>query len=274
MTVTRRLLAAIWVASLLVVGSFAILQVRGEQQRLLEDLERRATLLGDALKEAIEAPARRRSVPGLTRVIKKFSRPDRRIIVFDNVGAVVVAVPDAPALPMPAVAETLSTGRSIRGLHTVDNRSAYIYVTLISADAAPLRALGIILDASHVATAEGALWRYNALRFLALASALSLITLIIVRATITRPLSDMAGWAKTLKAGQPLPPPRAIDAKAFGPLATEVAGLARSLYRAQAAAEEEAALRLAGEAIWTEERLKQFVRARFNGRLLCVVRNA
>ena len=118
-----------------------------------------------------------------------------------------------------------------------------------------------------------ALWRYNALRFVALASALSLSTLLIVRATVTRPLSDLAGWAKTLRAGQPVPPPRAIDAKAFGPLAIEVAGLARRLYRAQAAAEEEAALRLAGEAIWTEERLKQFVRARFDGSLLCVVSN-
>jgi trehalose 6-phosphate synthase len=70
-----------------------------------------------------------------------------------------------------------------------------------------------------------------------------------------------------------VPPPDVGDARMFGPLAIEVTGLARSLYRAQAAAEQEAALRLAGEARWTEERLKQFVRASFDGRALFVVSN-
>src|SRR4029453_7481797 len=45
------------------------------------------------------------------------------------------------------------------------------------------------------------------------------------------------------------------------------------MQRAQAAAEQEAALRLAGESIWTEERLKQFVQLQLNGRLLVVVSN-
>ena len=50
-----------------------------------------------------------------------------------------------------------------------------------------------------------------------------------------------------------------------------MAGLARNLYRAQAAAEMEAALRLTGEAMWTEERLKQFARVRLGGEPLFVV---
>jgi trehalose 6-phosphate synthase len=83
----------------------------------------------------------------------------------------------------------------------------------------------------------------------------------------------MAGWTKALKAGMATTPPDVADAGLFGPLAVEVAGLARSLYRAQAVAEQEAALRLSGEAIWTEERLKQFARARFDGQPLFVVSN-
>src|SRR5437879_11680950 len=45
------------------------------------------------------------------------------------------------------------------------------------------------------------------------------------------------------------------------------------MQRARAAAEHEAALRLAGESVWTEERLKQFVNLRLGGRLLVVVSN-
>src|SRR5207245_1838257 len=56
-------------------------------------------------------------------------------------------------------------------------------------------------------------------------------------------------------------------------VARGVAGLARSMQRARAAAEQEAALRLMGESIWTEERLKQFVNLRLAGRPLVVVSN-
>jgi trehalose 6-phosphate synthase len=108
---------------------------------------------------------------------------------------------------------------------------------------------------------------------LVLASGLSIVTVLIVRATVTRPLSAMAGWTRALKTGRATTPPDAADAGLFGPLATEVAGLARNLYRAQAAAEMEAALRLTGEAMWTEERLKQFARVRLDGEPLFVVSN-
>src|SRR5207249_4926157 len=57
------------------------------------------------------------------------------------------------------------------------------------------------------------------------------------------------------------------------PLAGEVVRLARSMQRAQAAAEQEAALRLSGETIWTEERLKQYVSLNLEGRSLVVVSN-
>ena len=63
------------------------------------------------------------------------------------------------------------------------------------------------------------------------------------------------------------------DAQLFGPLALEVSDLARSLQRAKASAAEEAALRIAGEAIWTEERLKQFVSMRLGNSTLVIVSN-
>ncbi len=49
--------------------------------------------------------------------------------------------------------------------------------------------------------------------------------------------------------------------------------LAKSLQRAQAAAEEEATLRLSGETLWTEERLKQFAKLRLGESPLVVVSN-
>jgi trehalose 6-phosphate synthase len=100
-----------------------------------------------------------------------------------------------------------------------------------------------------------------------------LITLLVLRMTITRPVSDIAEWAKRLKTGAPAPLPAIGDASLFGPIALEVAGLASNLSRARAAAEHEAALRLRGDALWTEARLKQFARLEFGEQPLFVVSN-
>ena len=48
---------------------------------------------------------------------------------------------------------------------------------------------------------------------------LSVVTIVVVRASVTRPLSAMAGWTKALKAGKVMAPPDVADAGVFGPLA-------------------------------------------------------
>ena len=99
------------------------------------------------------------------------------------------------------------------------------------------------------------------------------ITWLLVRWSVTQPMERMAEWTKRLKAGHPVAPPPDADASLFGPLAQEVTGLARTLARARIAAEQEALLRLRNESIWTEERLKQYVRARFDNRPIFIVSN-
>src|SRR5207253_2059312 len=152
-------------------------------------------------------------------------------------------------------------------------RRAYVYATPLTRDDRAVGALVVILDAAHLEGAAWNLWWSNALRFLALALVVSLIALVVVRSSVTQPMAKMSEWTKSLRAGRYVPPPDVPDANVFGPLAREVAGLARSMQRARAAAEQEAALRLVGESIWTEERLKQFVNLRLAGRPLVVVSN-
>ena len=86
-------------------------------------------------------------------------------------------------------------------------------------------------------------------------------------------MAKMAHWTKALRRGQSIEPLDLEHSDLFGPMAREVTVLARSLHRAQAAAEEEATLRLVGETLWTEERLKQFVKLRLGDSPLFVVSN-
>ncbi len=276
MKFTISLVGAIWLGAMLVIAGFAFLEIRAERARLLADLERRAVLVGEGLKEAIEPVVARGSTAGVERLLKKFGRPQRGIAVYDRFAGLIAATPDlAPVLPpsLPEVTEAVTKSVVSRGFRLVGARQTYVYATPLVRDDRPVGAVAVVLDATQLVTGEWDVWRANALQFLVLALVVSLVALVVVRSAVTRPIAQMSAWTKALRAGRPVPPPEVPDTALFGPLAMEVSKLARNMQRAQAAAEQEAALRLAGESIWTEERLKQFVNARLEGRLLVLVSN-
>ncbi len=99
MKLTIRLVAAIWVSALVVIGGFAYQQIVEERARLTQDLTRRAALLGEGLEEAI-GPALARGSPAVERLLKKFGRRDQGIAVYDRVASLIAASPEiAPMLP-------------------------------------------------------------------------------------------------------------------------------------------------------------------------------
>src|SRR5262245_558922 len=113
MRVTVRVLGAIWVSTLIVLAVFAFLQVREERERLRNDLERRAALLAESLKEAIEPTVRRGPTPSVMRALKRFGRPDRGIVVYDAVANPIAAAPEgipAVRLQVPEITEAISRG--------------------------------------------------------------------------------------------------------------------------------------------------------------------
>jgi trehalose 6-phosphate synthase len=255
---------------------FAFLQIREERQRLLHDLERRASLLGEGLKESVEPALRRNAPASVVRILKKFGRPRQFVAVYDGFGNPVASAPESAAGPpgsLPEVSASITGSRTQQGLRPIEGRPTFVYATPLQPDDRIVGALVVLLDASHIDEAEAWVWRRNAIRYLALAAGISLITFVVLRISVTGPMSALAEWTKTLKAGRPAPPPNVPDEHLFGPLAVEVSSLARRLYRAEVAAEHEAALRLSGEAVWTEERLKQFIKVRVGARPLFVVSN-
>ena len=273
MRITYRLVTAICLAMFVVVGGFTFLQIREERTRLVRDLERRAALLGEGLKEAVDPVMGGRSTAPIERILKRFGRPNQVVAVYDQLANPIAVVPDSVgprAVTIPEITESLAMDAIRYGFREIDGRPVYVYATPIDRNERPIGALAVILDASQLAASERALWGQNALRFVVLAVVLSGITVLLLRLSVTRPIAKMAEWTKALKTGRAGPPPEAADAGLFGPLALEVSGLARRLYRAQEAAEQEAALRLSGETVWTEERLKQFVNLQVGGPIFVV----
>src|SRR6266581_287865 len=215
MRLLLRLLAGIWLATLVVTGSFAYLEIREERTRLEDDLVRRAVLTADAVREATERVAGRgpAAKPALDRIAKRFNLTDRTVAIYDELGGVLNAAPEirgalGPVAPL--VSEAIRTAAPVRQLVRVGMRPTLVQVMPLERDERVVGAIAVLFDA---------------------------------------------------------------DASLFGPLAGEVTGLARTLTRVRAAAEREARLRLRGESVWTEERLKQFVQMRFGASPIFVLSN-
>jgi trehalose 6-phosphate synthase len=271
-----RLLGSIWIATLVVTAGFAYVEVREDRGRLVQDLQRRGALVADALREAAEPLVARQARTGYDRVLKRFARDDRAIAIYDEFGSVIDASPGVKPLLgriSPQVSDAIRTNESVRAFQVIGGRRTWVHVAPVQRDDRPIGAAAVLLDAQYVDDGEWSLWRRAGMRLGILILLLSGITWMVVRWSVTRPMARMAQWTKQLKAGRaPAIPPEA-DAGLFGPLAVEVTGLARTLTRARHAAEYEAQLRLRGESVWTEERLKQFVRMRFGDRPVFVVSN-
>ncbi|HEV8472377.1 MAG TPA: trehalose-6-phosphate synthase [Methylomirabilota bacterium] len=271
-----RLLGGIWLATLVVSGGFAYLEVREERARQIEDLKRRAALVSSAVGEASERLVARGTRAGYERVLTRFGRPDRAIAIYDAYGSVLGATAEVrpylgPVTPL--ITEAIQNNQTVSRFQTVGGRLMWVHVLPLQQDETPVGAAAVLLDAQYLDAGEWDLWRRTAVRIGVLMLLVTGITMALVRWSVTRPIARIAEWTKQLKAGHPVAPPPDADESLFGSLATEVTGLARTLARARHAAELEARLRLAGESVWTEERLKQFVEMRFGGRPMFVVSN-
>src|SRR5437764_1018794 len=271
-----RLLGVIWLATLVVSAGFAYLEVREERERQIDALKRRATLVGAAVAEASERLVTRGARAGYERVLARFSTADRGLAIYDGFGGMLGATADVrPFLgPLsPLVTDAIRRNEPVAGFHNVAGRLTWVHVVPVQQDDRAVGAAAVLLDAQYLEAGEWDLWRRTAVRMGVLMLFVTGITWALVRWSVTRPIERIAEWTKQMKAGRSVPPPPDADESLFGPLATEVTGLARRLARARSAAEQEARLRLAGESVWTEERLKQFVELRFGGRPVFVVSN-
>ncbi len=273
MSVTARLIGAIWLTVLAVGAGLSLLQARQERERQLRELDQRAVLLAEGLKSFVEPLASTDGAAALAPLLEKFEQPGQWIVVYDQHASPIAGTRPADATLAPLasqVAAAIASGAMHKGRVANDGAATYAYVVPIRRDDQPVGALAVLLDASNLETAQRALWIKNTVWSGLLAVLLSIVAVFVVRAGVTHPLAKMAEWTRSLHAGAVTPPPKLPDRRLFDPLTQQVSQIGKSLLRARVAAEHEAELRVKGDTVWTEERLKQFVNLRLGGPLFVV----
>jgi alpha,alpha-trehalose-phosphate synthase [UDP-forming] len=279
-----RLLSARLIVSLIIGVTLVSLcssyyQVLVQKRGLRKDLEHRAEVLGESLAKNVERDLDRDSQHTLQRTVQQFANREHLagLAVYDPQGHPIAVTTDLEPLMAsapPIVLQSLKQNLDASAFLRMGTASVHIYALPLHRGDELIGSLAIVHDAGYIRSESLRIWRETFLSALAHVFLIVLITLLIVRWSVTGPIARTANWMKALRTGRAgsarikLP-----DLEMFRPLAREVATFAESLNTARSAAELEARLRDTGESMWTADRLAVHLRARLEDGRLFVVSN-
>lgn len=265
----------------LVVFGFTFRQVHQEEASLLDDLQRRTSLLADSLKESIRPSYLNNATSTLQAVLDKFAGRERLLglAVYGNQGGIFASSAGLPAdlTSDGSIAEQAMDADSVADdfLATKNSGNVYIFATPLHQDEKIIGALAVFQRANYISEAISQIWKGNLVRWLVQVILFSIAVILILRWIIFRPILRLVESIRQARIGKVTDDSEAVKSPGFfRPIAEEISKMAKSLLQARIVASEEARLRLEKiDTPWTEERLKEFIKAYLKDRKIFVVSN-
>jgi trehalose-6-phosphate synthase len=278
MKLSLRLILSLVVSISVVTFVVARSQVRAEKSGLRADLARRAETLTDSLQETVEPALERGSHARLQQIVDRFGSREHLIgiAIFDrnqNPLALSSRLGSDGKIPADLFAQCKATDLGVGRLTSTDSTATYIYLVPLHSGGDITGVLATIHDAGYIEAQSWQIWRDAIWHVVVQVMLVVLLTLLIVRWTVLKPITAISEWMKNLRTGQISPVPHDVPDEFLQPLATEAVSLAQSLAEARGAAKEEARLRDAADSLWTPERLRAGVQRRLRNNPLFVVSN-
>lgn len=282
---TLRLTISLILGIALISLSSAYYEVRSQKLSLRRDLERRAEVLGENLADKVQPffDTNQNSLNATQRkdlqiLIDRFGAREHLagIAIYNSAGQPVTVTPELSArLPseLGVARQAATKGQSGGEYSRLADNPVYIYAVPLYQNGSATAGLAIVNDSSYINARSRRVWTATFLRVLVLVVLVTIITLLIVRWSITGPIARAAQWMRALRTNKAAPRPAMPDLDLFHPLAHEMTTMAASLSEARSAAEKEAQLRHAGDTFWTADRLSVHVRAMLDDSRLFVVSN-
>jgi trehalose-6-phosphate synthase len=279
MRTTLKLISPLIVSVVVVSLLFAAYQVRTERRILRSDLSRRAEILGESLQENVE-PQFDRPLPdkSLQRLVDRFGQREHlKGVAVYNANGVALAVTSGLAslfqLRPSAAAHAAERDAGYGEFLRVNDTPIHVYGLPLHRNGQLVGTLALVHDATYIDRQVAHTLRDSLVNALVQTILITGLALILVRWTLTGPLTRTAKWLRTLRTGQSHAAPSLPEGELFDQLHHEVTHLARDLNAARASAEEEARLRDTNASLWTAERLRVSLSNKLQNKPLFVIAN-
>ncbi len=253
-------------------------EVLAHKHFLRQDLEQRSRWIGVSLQPYLEQALAGGSNSALPELLSK-SRAETGVLalaVFDASGNPIASSGSSEAIESfthAPIEKSFRKGAEVSAFGHGDTTQWLEQVYPLHNGNELVGALVVATDAGYIRSQSYDVWRRSFWRIVALVVLITGVTLLMVRWFLMRPMTRVAERLRRLRIGHGDEPADDRELSMFTPLAREVETMAESLVAARAAAESEARLRVAGESLWTAERLAVHMRERTGSSRIFVVSN-
>ncbi|MCU1239484.1 MAG: alpha,alpha-trehalose-phosphate synthase [Candidatus Acidoferrum typicum] len=279
MRTTLKLILPLIISVVVVSLLFAAYQVRTERRILRNDISRRAEILAESLQETVE-PQFDKQLPdkSLQRLVDRFGQREHlKGVAIYNANGIALAMTSGlaslfqlrPAAAAYAADRNIGYGEFLR----VNDTPIHVYALPLHRNGQMVGTLALVHDVTYIDRQVAHTLRDSLVNALVQTLFIAGLALVLVRWTLTGPLTRTAKWLRTLRTGQSHAPPSLPEGELFDQLHHEVTHLARDLNAARATAEEEARLRDSNVSLWTAERLRVSLSNKLQNKPLFVIAN-
>ena len=199
MKITIRLIVSLLFVIAIVAVVFSYYQVRSEKLRLASELERKTIVLAESLQESVKPLLQSNSLKKLNNLVERFGNRERLkgVAVYDQQGNVLSLTSELkPKIthPLPQAVKSFTENQPVDSFMRIDDKETYLYALPVLDEDKMLGTLVLFHDASYIDVRLGEIWKYNLLRFLTLSILIVIITLLVIRWSITGPIAHLAEW--------------------------------------------------------------------------------
>lgn len=278
----KRILLFILPILILVALGFTIsgiMQARFTEERLMDDLKRKARSVDEGLELSAKYIIINNDLKQANRLVDSFQKRERLqgCVIYNQDGqilAITERFSDFKERERPYLKDILSSKNPRGALEKFKEYSVYSYILpVLDDDGSVLGMVEVIYDTSYMFTTLTELWRKISISSIALILLIVLVALLIQRQIFIMPVRRLTQWFTHFQRGETDKLQPFEEKGEFGKLVSEVEQVALSIRVARRTISDEAHVRLQKEELWTEAKLKDLIHAKLGDNSLFVVSN-
>ncbi|MFH1397411.1 MAG: trehalose-6-phosphate synthase [Candidatus Omnitrophota bacterium] len=256
-----------------------VMQVRFTEERLMDDLKRKAKTVDESLELSARYILINNDLKSANRLVETFQKRERLqgCIIYDKNGQILAITgrfSDWKQKDKPYLKDILVTKTPRGSLEKFQEYTVYSYILPVLDDEANVLGLvEVIYDTSYLFTTLADLWKRLSITLIALVSFITLIAFLIQRQIFILPVRRLTKWFAHFQRGETDKLRPFQEKGEFGKLVSEVEQVALGLRVARKVVTEEAQVRLEKGELWTEAKLKDLVQAKLGENAFIVVSN-
>jgi len=258
---------------------FGFFQVRFEEEKLTDDLKRKAKSIAESMELSVRHALATTDLRNANYLAEKFETRERLqgCAIYDkegNIIAVTKRFSDWKEKDRPYIKDILANKAPRGELEKFKEYRVYSYILpILDEEGQLLGMVEVIHDTSYVFARLTELWRRISSTLIILVVLIFVISIFLHRQIFALPVQRLTNWFKYFQKGETDQDHPIKEKGDLGKLASEVEQVALSLRVARRTISDEAQARLEKEEVWTEVKLRDFVRAKLGENALFVVSN-